>query len=287
MSGKLTTKNLEVGENITMSGSGNKFDMSGCDLDVSGVTIRKDLTVNGNIYYNNTNNINNLLSTIIDLQDNITNLGTSFSDADTQTNTLGAEIEQIKEKTDKITITSDVNLDSMNNTITPSQISAITANTAKKTYPSSASTKLALIGITSSVDLNSMNNTINSMKIDIIRLQGGYTQQDILDKGAVYTSFFFQSHNSFGSNFVDTSWGTGTHGASILAMNGHHIYTYDYWGGSAKGKYVGYVYSVTQPGPAGGSRLYISGGDGNGGYDEAFYGNSIWGRAIFKGPNGP
>jgi hypothetical protein len=91
-----------------MSGSGNKFDMSGSDLDVSGVTIRKDLTVNGNIYYNN---MNNLVSTIEVLQDNI---AMNHSD-------IATDIVEIKEKTDKITITSNVDLDSMNNTITTSQ----------------------------------------------------------------------------------------------------------------------------------------------------------------------
>jgi len=49
VSGVTIRKDLEVKGDITMSGSGKKFDMSGSDLDVSGVTIRKDLTVKGDI----------------------------------------------------------------------------------------------------------------------------------------------------------------------------------------------------------------------------------------------
>jgi len=46
--------------------------------------------------------------------------------------------------------------------ISTAQSNAITANTAKITYPSSASTKLALVGITSSVNINSLVSQSNA-----------------------------------------------------------------------------------------------------------------------------
>lgn len=129
---------------------------------------------------------------------------------------------------------------------------------------------------------------IGNGKVEITRVPEWYSYADLIDKGASNTGLFFVPSDKFDSNriipYVDVQWSAH---AGVRALNGHHIYAYDTWGGSLKGKYVGYVESVTDPGPDGGSRLNISGGDGNGGYDEIFFGNTIWGRSIFKGPNGP
>jgi len=76
--------------------------------------------------------------------------------------------------------------------ITTQQASDITANNSKITYPSSASTKLALVGITSSVNLNSLVTQSNTNVSDITALENAYPRNTILfwyasQTGNIYT----------------------------------------------------------------------------------------------------
>ena len=87
-----------------------------------------------------------------------------------------ASIAAIKTKTDKITITSNLNLNTMNDVLTvatainntqneqlamtseSSMKTAIDLNSAKNTYPTADATKMGNISITSAVDLNELNS---------------------------------------------------------------------------------------------------------------------------------
>ena len=130
VSGVDISKNLKVGGNITMSGSGKKFDMSGSVLDVSGVTIRNDLTVKGNIT-------------------GITSKITANENA----------ITAIEVKTDNISITQAVDLDIMK--------SNIATNNDKVTYPSADATKVGKITINDNLNLSTMSSNITTNISDI------------------------------------------------------------------------------------------------------------------------
>ena len=132
-----------------------------------------------------------------------------------------ADIVAIKAKTDQITITNPANISTMesdittnnakvgittqqasditaNNSkvgITTTQANNITTNNSKITYPSSASTKLALIGITSSVNLNSLVSQSNTNVSDITTLNTAYPRNTILSWYASQTGNIFTDGN--------------------------------------------------------------------------------------------
>ena len=116
------------------------------------------------------------------------NLNTMNTSITTNTNAIDA----IEVKTDNISVTQAVNLDTME--------SDITTNNSKITYPSSASTKLALIGITSSVNLNSLVTQSNANVSDITALENAYPRNTIL---AWYAS---QTGNIFFDGNVTFNW---------------------------------------------------------------------------------
>ena len=85
-------------------------------------------------------------------------------------------------------------------TISSAQSNAIIENTAKITYPSSASTKLALIGITSSVNLNSLVSQSNANVSDITALENAYPRNTIL------AWLFNQTGNIFYDGNITLNW---------------------------------------------------------------------------------
>ena len=101
-------------------------------------------------------------------------------------------IDAIEVKTDNISVSSAVNLDTMQ--------SDITTNNSKITYPLSDSTKLALVGITSSVNLNSLVNQSNANVSDITTLNTAYPRNTIL---AWYAS---QTGNIFFDGNITLNW---------------------------------------------------------------------------------
>ena len=101
-------------------------------------------------------------------------------------------IDAIEVKTDNISVSSAVNLDTMQ--------SDITTNNSKISYPLSASTKLALIGITSSVNLNSLVAQSNANVSDITALENAYPRNTIL---AWYAS---QTGNIFFDGNITLNW---------------------------------------------------------------------------------
>ena len=101
-------------------------------------------------------------------------------------------IDAIEVKTDNISVSSAVNLDTMQ--------SDITTNNSKITYPLSDSTKLALVGITSSVNLNSLVNQSNANVSDITALENAYPRNTIL---AWYAS---QTGNIFFDGNITLNW---------------------------------------------------------------------------------
>ena len=101
-------------------------------------------------------------------------------------------IDAIEVKTDNISVSSAVNLDTMQ--------SDITTNNSKISYPSSDSTKLALVGITSSVNLNSLVNQSNANVSDITALENAYPRNTIL---AWYAS---QTGNIFFDGNITLNW---------------------------------------------------------------------------------
>lgn len=82
------------------------------------------------------------------------------------------DISNIETKTDYITVTGNINLDTV--------LSNTNTNNAKITYPSSASTKLALIGISSSVNLNSLVTQSNVNVTDITALENAFPRNTII-----------------------------------------------------------------------------------------------------------
>ena len=101
-------------------------------------------------------------------------------------------IDAIEVKTDNISVSSAVNLDTMQ--------SDITTNNSKISYPSTDSTKLALVGITSSVNLNSLVNQSNANVSDITALENAYPRNTIL---AWYAS---QTGNIFFDGNITLNW---------------------------------------------------------------------------------
>jgi len=109
--------------------------------------------------------------------------GTNTGDQDISGISANASaITDIETKTDNISVTQPVDLDTMesdiatNNAktgITAGQASAITSNTAKNTYPSGDSTKVGHISVTQAVNLDTMESDIatNNAKVGITGTQ--------------------------------------------------------------------------------------------------------------------
>ena len=193
------------------SSSGLKTLIIGNDSDIANIETKTDfITVSQNV------NLDTMESNIATNNNKITypsadstkvgritidgNLNLSTMSSNITTNING--IDAIELITDNITCTQAVNLDTMesniatnnakvgittaqannittNNSkvgITTAQANNITTNNAKITYPSSASTKLALVGITSSVNLNSLVSQSNANVSAIAANTNAYPQ---------------------------------------------------------------------------------------------------------------
>ena len=90
----------------------------------------------------------------------------------------------------------------------------------------------------------------------------------------------FDVDDAFDSNWVDVQW-SPVGDATISGLPGRDIYAYDgdgpshheIFGQTKKGKYVGFVTRVEES-PVRGSRIYVTGGDGLGGYATPFFGGT-------------
>jgi len=197
-----TINNLNIANKFAGSvSSGLKTLIAGNDTDIANIETKTDfISVSQNV------NLDTMESNITTNNSKVTypsadatkvghisvssavNLNTMNTSITTNTNAIDA----IEVKTDNISVTQAVNLDTME--------SDITTNNSKITYPSSASTKLALIGITSSVNLNSLVTQSNANVSDITALENAYPRNTIL---AWYAS---QTGNIFFDGNVTFNW---------------------------------------------------------------------------------
>jgi hypothetical protein len=139
-----------------------------------------------------------------------------------------ASIAEIKTKTDKITITSNLNLNTMetdiatnltgvngilNHSIDSNLKAFVDANSAKNTYPTADATKMGNISITSAVDLNELNSRFPRQ--NIIR-RYAYTTGDIYSDEKV-------KFNWDGTNRQLSNWHRRVHGRRSSKMGGGPI----------------------------------------------------------------
>jgi len=145
----------------------------------------------------NTHSINDDESDIDALESLTTSHASSISSINSSVTTINNKLSGSTSSGLKtLTIT---NLDGingiLNHTTTSNLKSFVDANSAKITYPSSASTKLALIGITSSVNLNSLVTQSNTNVSDITALENAYPRNTILSWVGNQTGNIFTDGN--------------------------------------------------------------------------------------------